>query len=383
MAASSKMPQIYVGLLLLVGIGGALWMQHKSDKAMTNVAFTQGSKNSAPAIKVVPEEVDKLVIKAKDKPEIVLEKKDGNWTMTSPTPGAKVQKSAIDDVLNALKGISFKDPIAKGQANYAGYDLEGDKAIHVTASKGGTAIADLWFGKSASRGQLVRTSIDDQVWSIGGASSFTFDKGPKEVRDRKVWDLIRDKVSGIELHDAKGTFAFAKPTAAPAPTGDAGTGDASAPATPPSWVGTVDGKAIEGFDATKVDELLNAYALGGVLNADDFGDGKPDADTGLAGADVTTITFKLTDGGAQRIVLGHAAGSRRYARKEGDPTIFELSEGPSGWAEAGPDKFIAVKGADAGVGTAPSAMPMGSGMPRPHPMMPGMPGGMPKMPPPK
>ncbi len=349
-SSSSKMNQIYIGLGVLAVAGGLYYTQYKKDAAHTNTAFTQGSKNgAAPQIKVVPEEIDKITLKAKDKAEIVLEKKDGNWAMVAPVAGAKVSKTAVDDILNGLKGLTFKDVIATGQANWASYDLEDGKGIHVIAAKAGAPVVDLWLGATKSRGQMARLGTDaaGTVWSVSGVSSWTYDKAPKDVRDKKVWELSRENVSGIELKSTKGGFVFAKnETASEADAG--ATGDAGAA---PAWSGTLDGKPIKDLDVAKVDDLLSAFTLGGVLNADDFGDGKTDEETGLASADSTVITFKAKDGSVQRITLGKTDGTKRYARKDGDTTTFLLAESPSGWAEADVSKFVPAPAGDAGTET--------------------------------
>jgi len=340
---SSKMNQIYIGVGAIALLGGIYYMQTKKEAANTNTAFTQGSKDgAAPQVKVVPEEIDKLTLKAKDKPEIVLEKKDGNWNMVSPNAGAKIQKSAVDDLLNGLKGLTFKDRIATGQNQFAAYELDEGKGIHVVAMKGGAPVVDLWLGATKSRGQMARLGTDPSatVWSVSGVSSWTFDKAPKDVRDKKVWDLSRDNITAIELKDARGDFVFTKNEAAAGDAGAAATDAGGDAGTKPAWSGTHGGKPLVGLDVAKVDDLLSAFTLGGVLNADDFGDGKTDAETGLASQEATVVTFKAKDGTAQKITLGKSEGTKRYARRDGDPTVYLLSESPSGWAEVGPDKFV-------------------------------------------
>lgn len=369
--ADSKNNQIFIALGVAAVLGGLYWMQRKNDAANTNVAYGGGSKAGAPPqYKIVPEEVDKLTIKAREKVEVVLEKKPDGWSMAAPTAGAKVQKSAVDDVLNALKGITFKETIATGANNFAGYELDEGKGIHVVAYKGGAPIIDVWFGAQKSRGQMVRLGNDQSatVWSVSGVSAFSFDKGPKDVRDRKVWDLNRDDIVFVELKNGKGTFQFAK-NEAPAPAADAGAvGDATVAAkgdaggdagAPLAWNGFVDGKPMTGLEVAKVDDLINAFALGGVLNADDFGDGKADGETGLGAPDASVFSFKKKDGSMMRITLGKTDGTKRFARRDGVATIFLLSEGPSGWAAADLGKFAPsmLATGDAGADGATDAAP--------------------------
>lgn len=356
---ATKQNQLIIAAVAVALAGGLLYWQQKKDARDVNKEFNEASKTSTPNVKVVPEEIDKIDIKAKDKPEVVLTKTGADWSMTVPVQTNKVQKSTIDEVLNALKGVQFKDPIAKGQQYFADYDLTPDKAVHVVASKGGQVVADLWLGAQKSRGQMAKVDNDDQIWSISGASAFSFDKGPKDFRDKKVWDLPKDQVASIELKDAKGSFTFTHFEPPAATNAGAETGvDATAPAAkdagadaapPPSWSGTFDGKPIKDLQTSKLDDLVNAFALGGVLNADDFGDGKSDAETGLASPEATVIDIKTKDGASHKIILGKTDGTKRYAKKEGDTTIYLLPESPSSWAESGLDKFVpAAPAGDAG-----------------------------------
>ena len=366
---ADKNNQIMIAVGVAAVLGGLYYMQYKKDAANNNVAFGSASKTgAAPQFKIVPEEIDKLTIKAKEKVEVVLEKKPEGWAMAAPTAGAKIQKSAVDDVLNALKGITFKDTIATGANNFAGYELDDGKGIHVVAYKAGAPVIDVWFGAQKSRGQMARLGNDASatVWTVSGVSAFSFDKAPKDVRERKVWDLNRDDIVFAELKNAKGTFQFTKnelpaagdggaADATVAAKGDAG-GDAGAPA---AWLGMVDGKPMTGLEVPKVDDLINAFALGGVLNADDFGDGKSDAETGLGSTEAAVFSFKKKDGQMLRVTLGKTDGTKRYARKDGDATIYVLSEGPSGWAAAELGKFAPsmVATGDAGADGATDSAP--------------------------
>jgi hypothetical protein len=76
----------------------------------------------------------------------------------------------------------------------------------------------------------------------------------------------------VTVTNPHGTFAFAK-------------GDKSGD----KWTGTVGGKAIARFDEEKVKSLLTAFKA---LHAEDFGDGKSPADTGLDKPEATVIVAR-------------------------------------------------------------------------------------------
>src|SRR5207302_7305800 len=100
-------------------------------------------------------------------------------------------------------------------------------------------------GAQKSRGQMARVGSDDQIWSISGASAWSFDKAPKDFRDRKVWDLPKDQVASVEIKDSKGALTFAHnetPAASDAGVADATTATDAGAA--PTWSGTFEGKPI-------------------------------------------------------------------------------------------------------------------------------------------
>ena len=64
------MTQIYIGIGALALVAGLYYMQTKKDAASTNTSISQGSKGSFPVVAIDPAAIDKLTIKAKDKPEV-------------------------------------------------------------------------------------------------------------------------------------------------------------------------------------------------------------------------------------------------------------------------------------------------------------------------
>ena len=88
------------------------------------------------------------------------------------------------------------------------------------------------------------------------------------------------------------------------------------------------------------------------LSAEEFGDDKTPAETGLDKPEAT-VAFTLKDNaGAPKVLLGKiSTGTSHYAQREGSPTIFTLSSWTSDWATAEASKFQ--KAGDAGAPTPP------------------------------
>jgi hypothetical protein len=85
--------------------------------------------------------------------------------------------------------------------------------------------------------------------------------------------------------------------------------------------------------------MLRAFK---VLNADDFGDGKSVAETGLDKPDAT-VSIALKDGaGKYDVLVGKTAtGQNRWAKRGDSDTIFQIAAGPGDWAVADGSKFSA------------------------------------------
>lgn len=343
--------QIIVGALVLAGLGALVWKQMKQDEAKGTLA---PAKVELPSFSV-PDDVDKLSITHGDKPEVVLEKKGDKWVVTKPVSAPANQqnvKSAVDN----LKEIKIKEVIAP-QADDAlkkQYELDGAKALHVVAWKGADKKADATFGKSGSRGELTMVEGKPAIYGATGYSSFVFAREVKGWRDTEIFKFDDANATQVTLENKNGSFSFTK-------------GD--------KWAATA-GKekptALERFNEEKLKDMLRTMKA---LNAEDFGDGKPAADTGLDAPEATVIVQLKDNAGKYVLKLGKvSSGSSRYAQKEGDATIFVIGSWVADWLVADTSKFQFP--ADAGAKDAAAAdlkMPPGMGA------MPGMPG-MPAMP---
>jgi hypothetical protein len=312
--------KIYVARGVLVVLLGGVWFAQKSarDDAMAH-SLTAASA-SLPDIKLPADDADKITkieIKNAGKGEVVLEKQGEAWTLTKPVDYPANQQN-VKTLIDNVKEIRVKDSIDTGKSQYATYDLEDDKAVHVQLFKDSTKDVDLYFGKSGTRGQMTRIADKDGVYVASGYSNYLYTRDVKDWRDRDVLKFEDANVVSVSLNNANGSFSFSK-----------GEGD--------KWTGTFKGRPINGFDPEKVKDMLRVYKG---LNADDFAEAdKGPADTGLDKP--ASLAFKLKDeGGTIKIDVGkEVTGKGRYAQKEGNPTVFILSTYVSDWAVANESKF--------------------------------------------
>jgi Domain of unknown function (DUF4340) len=312
--------KIYTATGILVVLLGGLWFAQKSarDDAMAH-SLTAASA-SLPDIKLPADDADKVTkieIHNAGKGDVALEKQGETWKLTKPVDYPANQQN-VKTLIDNIKEIRVKDSIDTGKSQYATYDLEDDKAVHVQLYKDTTKAVDLYFGKSGTRGQMTRVADKDGVYVASGYSNYLYTREVKDWRDREVLKFEDGNVISVGLANANGVFSFSK-----------GSDD--------KWTGTFKSKQITGFDPEKVKDMLRAYKA---LSADDFAEpDKSPADTGLDKPAV--VAFKMKDeGGTIKLNVGkEVTGKGRYAMKEGSPTVFVLSTFVSDWAVAAESKF--------------------------------------------
>jgi Domain of unknown function (DUF4340) len=347
--------QIAIGGVILVALGAGTYFQMKKDEA---VGKTGSSSSAMPDVKA-PEDVDKISIVNGEKGEVVLEKKGDKWALTKPLAFAANQQN-VKSLVDNLKEIKAEELISSNATDEQKklYEVDAAKGVHVIAYKGADKKVDITFGKSGGRGQMTMIDGKPGVYAVKGYSSYLYARETKNWRDTEIFKFDDATATQVAISNKNGVFSFTK-------------GD--------KWAGSFKGAAITRLDETKVSDALRAVKN---LSADDFGDGKTPAETGLDAPEGTmTVTLKDNAGSYVLKVGKVSSGTSRYAMKDGSPTVFIISSWPSEWAVADVTKFQ--RPADAGApkdGGQKLEMPPGmggmGGMPPGMGGMGGMPPGM-------
>ncbi|MFO0760682.1 MAG: DUF4340 domain-containing protein [Byssovorax sp.] len=357
--------QIYIALAILALGAGGLYLTQKNKAADQSSHSATAASADLPSISVGKDDVEKitkleLASPSKDDKtklvKVTLEKKGDNWEVTAPV-SAKANAANVRSLLDNLKDLKVKESIDKSASSYAQYDLSDDKAVHLVAYKGADKTADLYFGKSGSRGQMARVGGKDGVYTTSGYSSYLYAREVKNWRETSILKFEDANAIQVEVTNKNGAFSFSK-------NGEKWSGSF----TKRDKDGKLDKpeKDWKGFDEGKVKDLLRAYKT---LTAEDFGEEKDMADSGLGQAEENggVIHIKLKDNaGDLTIKVGKTQkGTSHWAQKDGDPVLYVISSWTADWATAAPSKFE--KSADDKKGKPPGGAPPG---------MPGMPPGM-------
>jgi hypothetical protein len=313
--------QIFIGFVVLAGLGGAVYFRSKKDAAV-GTATTQAA--DLPSINGT-DDLDKMSITNGDKSEVVLEKKDDKWRLTKPVD-ALANQTNVKQTLDNLKELKATEVVAPSADDdiKKSYELDPTHAVHIVGWKGADKKVDDYFGKNGSRGEMMMVEGKPAVYSASSYATYMYNREVKGWRDTEIFKFDDANVSSIAIDNTNGTFSFTK-------------GD--------KWAGTFKGKPIDRFDDTKMVGLLASYKS---LNAEDFGDGKSPSDTGLDKPEANVTILLKDDAGKYTLHFGKVStGTSRYAKKDADDTIFVVGSGASDWATNDASKFQ--KALDGGV----------------------------------
>jgi Domain of unknown function (DUF4340) len=322
----SRDRKIVLGVVVLAVLGGLVYRQ-----------INQDSKKGAPTTLAADmpdikgsEDIDKVSLTNGDKGEVVLQKEGDKWMVVKPVK-ALANQGSVKSMIDNMKELKAKEIIAS-QADDAlkkDYNLDPGHVLHVVAWKGADKKVDDFFGKTGSRGEMMMVEGKPGIYSASGFSSYLYNRSVSEWRDKEIFKFDEANVVNVTIDNKNGKFSFTK-------DGE-------------KWAGTFKGKPIERFDEEKVKDVLRTFKL---LNADDFGDEKKTAaDTGLDKPE-GIIAFTLKDNaGKYGLQVGKTAtGNSRFALKDGDGTVYVVSQSAGDWATAETSKFQKALPTDGGAG---------------------------------
>lgn len=317
--------------ILVVLVAGFLFSRNKQKQEDAAHTAT-GASAEMPVIALPKDDGDKITkieIKNADKSSVTLEKKGDAWELTAPV-SAKAEQSNIKSLLDNLKELKVKESITKSADLYGQYDLTDEKALHVVAYKGADKAVDLYFGKSGSRGQVMRVGGKDGVWVADKYSSYLYTREVKNWRERTILKFEDANAIQVSVENKNGAFSFSKNDDKWSGTFTARDKDGKLKAQPEAkW---------EKFEPEKVKDMLRAYKS---LNAEDFGDDKSDAGFADAANEGGIVKITLKDNaGDFTIKVGKVSkGTSRYAQKEGSDIVYTISSWSADWATAAQSKF--------------------------------------------
>lgn len=243
---------------------------------------------------------------------IVLERSGGVWRVSAPLR-ARASADKVAALLANLQHLRLSKRVDSGTDFYERFDLTEVKALHVLASTAANqTVVDLLAGKSSEQGQLVRLPGVRGVFALVNEGpdayrGFLYTRDLRSWRDPALLSFEEQEVEAVEITNPHGRFEFRRPDVGAVQ----GWMAAFAPRRSDGQLGPAR-STWTGFDASRVDEMLQAYHA---LAADDFGVPADRTDAGLDDAERTGGVVRLhLRNGARPLVLRVGAPAPQRSR---------------------------------------------------------------------
>jgi len=305
--------QLAVGAFALVLFAGLAVKQMRDDAKVGTKAAQDASLPKFDST----DDADKFTVTNGDKGEFVLEKRGDAWSLVKPV-AAKGNGANIKQALENLKALKIREQVSSNPDAelLKSYELDATKAVHVVVEKAGKVLVDATFGKSGGRGQMLTVAGKPAIYAATGFSNFLFTRDAKGWRDAEIAKY--EEVNATALHyvlgDTKLDFTLDGTT----------------------WSAAANGKPLDRFDADKVRDAVRSLQS---LNADDFADGKSDAEIGLD-KPAGSVTIDLKGGTPIAITVGAETSTKgRWVKRDGAPVATALASYAVDWVLPEVSKF--------------------------------------------
>jgi len=321
--------------VFFVLLGLTLWVVSSSKRP------TSGSEE-LPVIELDQSAITTLEITRPQDSRVVLSKVDDAWRVTEPLEAA-ADKNNVESALNRLGDVKIRRIVASTAQNYARLQVDETSAVQVVVKAGETTLARLMIGKYGNGMTMLRIDDREEVFGAKGSLRYAFDRELKAWRDRRIVNVAPADVQSIRFESTHGVFHFQK-------EGD-------------GWAALEGRKALGDFDPTQVTGRLSTAAR---LTASDFAEeGTSAARAGLTNP-VATVTMTLNEDPNPIVLeLGDSTlqSAERFVRRQGNPTIYLVSQHLAERLQPGPSAFETPKTPEPSAAM-PNAPPVGSQQPQ-------------------
>jgi len=188
------------GLLLsavvLAALGGLLyWSNHHKPTETVQAAVDTPPK----ILSLNDSDVNRVELKKKDGADLVLQKQDGKWQITSPQK-LRADDSAVSGMISSLSSLS-SDRLVEDKADNVGQFGLQSPALEVDVSaKNDTHKLLIGDDTPTGSGSYAKLENDPRVFTIASYTKSNIYKGVNDLRDKRLLTAEPDKVSRVDLN---------------------------------------------------------------------------------------------------------------------------------------------------------------------------------------
>jgi len=181
---------------VLAGLGGVLYWSNHHKPADT----VQASVDTPPKILSFNDsDVNRVELKKKDGADLILQKQDGKWQITSPRQ-LRADDSAVSGMISSLSSLS-SDRLVEDKADNVGQFGLSSPSLEVdVTAKNDTHKLLIGDETPTSNGAYAKLENDPRVFTIASYTKSNIDKGVNDLRDKRLLTAESDKVSRVDLN---------------------------------------------------------------------------------------------------------------------------------------------------------------------------------------
>ena len=188
------------GLLLsavvLAGLGGVLYWSNHHKPTET----VQASVDTPPKILTLNDtDVNRVELIKKDGADLVLQKQDGKWQITSPQQ-LRADDSAVSGMISSLSSLSSDRLVEDKADNLGQFGLSSPSLEVDVTAKNDTHKLLIGDETPTSNGAYAKIENDPRIFTIASYNKTNIDKGVNDLRDKRLLTAESDKVSRVDLN---------------------------------------------------------------------------------------------------------------------------------------------------------------------------------------
>jgi hypothetical protein len=199
---------LLIAMLVLAALGGGVYWSNKIKKAEEG----KPAPDAPPQILSIPEaQFQRIDIRKTGGESLVLQKSNsGAWEMLSP-PQFPVDQDAANGVVTTLASLSSGRLVEEKATDLGQFGLA-SPALEITIGRKDGKKQKLLVGDEspAAGGSFAKVEGDPRVFTIPSSSKSSFEKTPRDLRDKRLLTFDSEKLARLELVVKGQTIEFGK-----------------------------------------------------------------------------------------------------------------------------------------------------------------------------
>jgi Domain of unknown function (DUF4340) len=190
---------LLVAVVLLAGLGGAVWWSNRKQAAKEKAPADTSTK-----IVAIPEDqLQEIRIGKAGGDTVDLRRENGKWAMTEPKP-LPADPDAASSLVSSLASVSADTTVEDHATDLSAYGLSNPSLdVRMTRKDGKTVELLLGDDTPTNSGVYAKLASDAHVYTVASFVKTSLDKKPDDLRDKRLLTFDSDKLTRVQLQ-AKG-----------------------------------------------------------------------------------------------------------------------------------------------------------------------------------